>query len=97
MEAIKTEGSSFEILPPMEINGRQSVVGINIHYGKRLISINHKTNTIGETDKEKLRNPEDFKAVTISFDQLKWLAPRLEGMRKHLGIPSGWDESVNVV
>tara|TARA_R110000868_G_scaffold7299_1_gene39834 strand:- start:220 stop:480 length:261 start_codon:yes stop_codon:yes gene_type:complete len=83
--------SSYEIIPPVEKDGRTSIVGIAIN-DSGAITISHHTNLVGETDKEKLREPEDFKSVTFPIEQLKWLAPRLEGVRQFLKIEDGYKQ-----
>ena len=84
--------TQIEIIPPVDKNGRTSVVGIS--YGiDESITISHYTKLIGETDNEKIRNPEDYKSITIPIEQLKWLAPRLNGLRQFLKIEDGYEQN----
>lgn len=82
--------TNYEIIPPVEKDGRTSIVGVT-RYQDGTIAITHHSHPTGETDKKKLREPEDFKSVTFPAEQLKWLAPRLESIRQFLKIENGYE------
>lgn len=86
------KGSSFEAMPPFTKDGKIHNVCIGIHYGSRIINISHHTTDVGETDKEKIRNPSDSTTVSFPFENLMWLAPRLDGVRQFLNIENGYDK-----
>lgn len=86
------KGVMVESTPPFIIDGRRSIVNFGINYDKKIMTISHHTLAENETNNEKIRHPEDVKTVSFPFEHLMWLAPRLEGMRQHLGIESGYEK-----
>jgi hypothetical protein len=84
--------ASSEILPTFEKDGRTQVLGITVIENKRSIVLHHHTVMVGETDIEKRANPPDRQSIEIPFEHLKWLSPRLEGIRQRYKIESGFDK-----
>lgn len=89
---IKDTGSSLDAMPPTVKNGRQHIIVIADNKDSKEITIHHHTLAEGEVDKEKIRNPQDSKSITIPYEALTWFAPRLEGYRSSLGIENSFDK-----
>lgn len=94
LERVKGMNSS-EILPPQDIGeNKKEVVGININHKTKTLSIIVHTEPKEFPDGKRPigYEPEDSKTVTFSFNQLMWLAPRLEGYRSFLGVENGYEK-----
>lgn len=84
---------SFEILPPIEMDGRCRIIGVSRYPKTREIDISFYTIPIEEKDIRSSERSEikDMKSIKIKYEDLTWLAPKLEGLREFLGIENGFD------
>jgi hypothetical protein len=71
--------SSCEILPPVEVEGKLEVVGIATNYKNKTITISCHTQP---KERPPGFEPDDYKSVTFSYGQLKWLSQRLPDMKQ---------------
>lgn len=69
----------FDILPPIEIDGKTSVIGITRGSSDGQIKINHHTRSIPDN-----KDQGDFKEISIDMKHLPGLVLYLSKLIKHV-------------